>query len=422
MSAFTGLAIECSGDHIATCVFDARGEASALRERASAHEHARHLLALVVETLGEAGLSAADLAGVAIDVGPGSFTALRVGLATARGLTQPFDTPIVGVTSFAAMIEGLSAPRRLVVPLIVAGRDQLYAGFYRGDPQGKLSILRGPAVGSLPVIEASALEALALCPRGVTPWFVGPGAARDRAALEARFEGSTRGADAEDRVFAAAGPSAASLAKLGVRLLGQGGEGSAARPLYVRTPQAVERAPARRPFAAELEFAPFTEADLDEALVIENTVFTDPWPRQFFLEELRVPQSVACVARHRGKLAGYLLAWRLEAEIHLGNLAVAPEYQRRGAGQALLEWLLDRAKGGPARDGHARDERARDERARGEGEGEGAARITLEVRASNFAAQELYRRFGFQAVALRRGYYQDSGEDALVMMRDLGAE
>jgi len=168
----------------------------------------------------------------------------------------------------------------------------------------------------------------------------------------------------------------------------------------VRAPQAVERAPARRPFAAELEFAPFTEADLDDALVIENTVFTDPWPRQFFLEELRVAQSVACVARHRGKLAGYLLAWRLEAEIHLGNLAVAPEYQRKGAGQALLEWLLDRA----------RDTR------------DGAARITLEVRASNFAAQELYRRFGFQAVALRRGYYQDSGEDALVMMRDLGAE
>ena len=76
------------------------------------------------------------------------------------------------------------------------------------------------------------------------------------------------------------------------------------------------------------------------------------------------------------------------------------------AQQKQVEWLLDQATGGQARDGGA----------------EGAARITLEVRASNFAAQELYRRFGFEAVALRRGYYQDSGEDALVMMRDLGAE
>jgi len=96
-------------------------------------------------------------------------------------------------------------------------------------------------------------------------------------------------------------------------------------------------------------------------------------------------------------MAGYLLAWRLEGEIHLGNLAVSKEYQRRGVGQALLSWLIDRTRE------------------------DGPGRITLEVRASNFAAQELYRRFGFQAVALRRGYYQDSGEDALVMMRELSA-
>jgi ribosomal-protein-alanine N-acetyltransferase len=167
------------------------------------------------------------------------------------------------------------------------------------------------------------------------------------------------------------------------------------RPQYVRQPQAVERAAQKRPFEQELDLEPFTEKDLDEALPIEQSLFTDPWPRQFFLEELRVPQSLACVARHRGRMAGYLLAWRLEGEIHLGNLAVSKEYQRRGVGQALLSWLLDRTKE------------------------EGPGRITLEVRASNFAAQELYRRFGFQAVALRRGYYQDSGEDALVMMREL---
>jgi ribosomal-protein-alanine N-acetyltransferase len=141
--------------------------------------------------------------------------------------------------------------------------------------------------------------------------------------------------------------------------------------------------------------APFTEADLEEVLPIEAALFSDPWPRQFFLEELRVPQSLACVARHHGRMAGYLLAWRLEGEIHLGNLAVVAEYQRRGVGQALLTWLLERAREG------------------------GPGRITLEVRASNFPAQELYRRYGFQAIALRRGYYQDSGEDALVMMREL---
>jgi len=81
--------------------------------------------------------------------------------------------------------------------------------------------------------------------------------------------------------------------------------------------------------------------------------------------------------------------------VHLGNLAVAPEFQRKGVGQALLDWLSTEARAN------------------------GAARITLEVRATNFAAQELYRRDGYTAVAIRRGYYQDTGEDALVMLRDL---
>ena len=390
MSAFTGLAIECSGDSIATCTFDAEGNPAAQRTRASAHEHARHLLQLVNDTLAEAGVAARDLGAVAIDVGPGSFTALRVGLATARGLTQPFGIPLVGVTSFAAMVEGRPAPRRLVVPLLVAGREQLYAGFYRGSAAGPSTILRGPSVGDLEATFAATDEALALCPKGYEPWFLGPGAARDQDALEARWPRSTRGPHGEG-VYGAEGPSARALAWLGARMLARGSSGPP-RPLYVRQPQAVEHAPQRRAFEAELELLPFTEKDLDEALPIESTLFTDPWPRQFFLEELRVPQSLACVARHRDRMAGYLLAWRLEGEIHLGNLAVSKEYQRRGVGQALLSWLIERATPG---------------------------RITLEVRASNFAAQELYRRFGFQAVALRRGYYQDSGEDALVMMREL---
>jgi ribosomal-protein-alanine N-acetyltransferase len=167
------------------------------------------------------------------------------------------------------------------------------------------------------------------------------------------------------------------------------------RPLYVRAPQAVERAPTARPLWNELEVASLTPEDLDDVLPIEQEVFTDPWPRRFFLEELAAPESVACVVRHRGMVAGYLLAWRLESELHLGNLAVAPAYQRRGVGRFLVEWLLERSREG------------------------GQSRITLEVRASNFGAQELYRNAGFRAVALRRGYYQDTGEDALIMLRDL---
>src|SRR5262249_41017159 len=106
------------------------------------------------------------------------------------------------------------------------------------------------------------------------------------------------------------------------------------RPLYVRSPQAVERAnqvrAGERSLWAELEVAPLDLDELDRVLEIEQTVFGDPWPRRFFEDEVRAHESVACVVRHQGRLAGYLLAWAMPEEIHLGNLAIAPEYQRRG--------------------------------------------------------------------------------------------
>ena len=92
-----------------------------------------------------------------------------------------------------------------------------------------------------------------------------------------------------------------------------------------------------------------------------------------------------------GELAGYSLTWFGSDFGHLGNLAVAPEHQRRRVGAVLLDDVLD----------HARTLRVRS--------------ITLEVRVSNAAAQELYRRRGFRVAAARRRYYRDNAEDALVM-------
>jgi ribosomal-protein-alanine N-acetyltransferase len=85
------------------------------------------------------------------------------------------------------------------------------------------------------------------------------------------------------------------------------------------------------------------------------------------------------------------VAWLGAGEGHLGNLAVVPGARRRGVATALVEDLL-------------REARTRDVEV-----------VTLEVRVSNFAAQALYRRHGFRLAALRRGYYRDTGEDALVM-------
>jgi ribosomal-protein-alanine N-acetyltransferase len=232
---------------------------------------------------------------------------------------------------------------------------------------------------------------------------VGPAAVRDRAAWEEAFP------DSVDSSWRPDGPLAEQVGRVAQALapgrLGKGEEiapvtgSTGLRPLYVRRPQAVERAAGaaagERALWRDLSISSLDPAELDRVLEIEHTVFGDPWPRRFFEEEMRAPESVACVVRHEGRLAGYLMAWALPEELHLGNLAVAPEYQRRGVGGFLLRWLLEEA-------GRRR-----------------ARRVSLEVRTSNFAAQELYRAQGFREVMVRRGYYRDTSEDALVMVCDL---
>jgi ribosomal-protein-alanine N-acetyltransferase len=213
--------------------------------------------------------------------------------------------------------------------------------------------------------------------------------ARDRATLEESHPESTApewrtiGLSALDLAGAARskrGPAA-----------GLSAPGSPLRPLYVRPAQAEERVrravqAADRPGLRELR-----ATDVPAIAAIERRVFSDPWPESFFLGELASPFVYARIAEHRGELAGYSLAWLPDGDGHLGNLAVTPGMRRRGVGRALLEDLLARA------------------------EALGVETISLEVRVSNFAAQWLYRAYGFRVAGLRRRYYRDTGEDALIM-------
>lgn len=138
---------------------------------------------------------------------------------------------------------------------------------------------------------------------------------------------------------------------------------------------------------------PFTAADIEEAARLEREIFSDPWPASFFHGELQQPQVYARIAEREGRVAGYQLAWLGEGTGHLGNLAVAKDQRRAGVARALMDDLIARAR-----------ERA-------------VPTLALEVRVSNDGAQGLYRAYGFRVVAVRRGYYRDTGEDALVMER-----
>jgi ribosomal-protein-alanine N-acetyltransferase len=136
--------------------------------------------------------------------------------------------------------------------------------------------------------------------------------------------------------------------------------------------------------------------DVDDVLAIERAVFATPWSRRAFLVEVDDTSiSIPRVARLDARVVGYAVTWRVVDELHIGNLAVAPSSQRLGIGRALLESLMSTA----------RELRL--------------AYATLEVRVSNAAAISLYETLGFRPVAMRRRYYPDNGEDAMVMLCEI---
>jgi ribosomal-protein-alanine N-acetyltransferase len=136
--------------------------------------------------------------------------------------------------------------------------------------------------------------------------------------------------------------------------------------------------------------------DLDRIEEIERESYPTPWSRSMFAGELAKPSSVCLGAfdTESEALVGYLIISRYVDAWHVMNVAVEPSERRRGIAQNLLERLFELT---------ANDSR------RG---------YTLEVRVSNANAIRLYERLGFQARGLRRGYYTDNREDALIMWKD----
>ncbi len=387
-----GLAIESATAHVEVLVAGAGGETLQQLAEEVGHGHTRRLAPLAKEALARAGVAPRALAWVAADLGPGSFTGVRAGLASAEAFALAAGARLAGASSLAALAHGARAKRALVVPLVPAGRRDLYAGFFRADARGAVSLVAAPRVGTVAEVLAAAAEALAALGSGPgSPGlrFVGPGAAREQEALEAAWRGSTSPA------FRFAGLSALDLA--GAALSARGPAAglpaphAAPRPLYVRSAQAEERVRHRASAAEEIVLRDFAVADIPWAAETERRVFSDPWPESFFRGELAQAMAWTRVAERGGCRAGYLVAWLGAGTGHLGNLAVVPEARRRGVARALLEDLLARARALET------------------------AQVTLEVRVSNFAAQALYRAFGFRLAGLRRGYYGDTGEDALIM-------
>jgi ribosomal-protein-alanine N-acetyltransferase len=141
--------------------------------------------------------------------------------------------------------------------------------------------------------------------------------------------------------------------------------------------------------AGGLRLRRLSYSDLPSVISIERRSFPTPWSLAMFVLELSKPSGICLAAEDENGLVGYLVCSRYEQVWHLMNVAVSPEHRRRGVATELIERLFEEAGTG--------------------------SRFTLEVRISNIGAIAMYERFGFRSAGRRRRYYNDNGEDALIM-------
>ncbi|MDY6845665.1 MAG: ribosomal protein S18-alanine N-acetyltransferase [Chloroflexota bacterium] len=148
---------------------------------------------------------------------------------------------------------------------------------------------------------------------------------------------------------------------------------------------------------AQFILRPMTLADLDQVIAIDRASFPSPWPRDAYLHELKRGRKSVCwvveqaAAGGQRQILASIVIWLAANKAHIGTLAVKPGYRGQKIAQKLLALTLLEC--------HQR----------------GARQVLLEVRQSNQAAQNLYRKFGFEAMGLRKDYYKDTREDAVLM-------
>jgi tRNA threonylcarbamoyladenosine biosynthesis protein TsaB len=356
------------------------------------YSHLQQLMPMVKKLMDEEEVKGEDLDAIAVSQGPGSFTGIRIGMVSAKGLAQVWDKPIVEVPTLASFAfrdydweeEG---KRYLYCPVIDAKMHQVYAAAYeKNNPE---AIVPGASYyidEYLGLLEKAAVDYDAVV-------FFGDA-----------YEVYADNIDAFDILHALAPEedlcqSSFGTAVLGAKLFEEGKVKSCydAQPEYFRLPEA------ERKFRTKsLRLLPAAKEDLGRIAEIEKAAFSDPWTEKMLEEDLEKSLSderllflTAKDPEEGSEAVAFIIAYLIpETFAEIDDVATVPERRRQGIARKMMLEIISRAK-----------EEKIDE-------------LVLEVKADNTPAICLYETLGFERTGYREAYYQD-GSDAILMTKKL---
>ncbi len=361
--------------------------------------HSQTLLPMIDEVVKMTELDLGTINAIAVAGGPGSFTGLRIGSATAKGLGLALNKPLIHVPTVDGLAYNVFGCEDIICPIMDARRNQVYTGIYTfskkaGEKEGRnlvepvfqvikmqmavsieelaerLNRYRRPVVflgDGVPVYENVLAEKLTV-PYSFAPAYMNRQRAAVVGTLAIQYYKSGKFETAEEH-----------------------------RPDYLRVSQA-ERERAQREKEAEIIVRELKVEDSAAVAEMEQQIFSDPWSEKSVMETVQQKQSVCFAAEKAGHLLGYLLAYHAADEAEIARIAVQKEARRQGAAGKLMQALE-----------HYCEEHKME-------------KLLLDVRESNEAARSFYTKNGFVEDGIRQGFYVNPSEDAVLMSRQLGAD
>ncbi len=358
--------------------------------------HSQTLLPMIDEMVRMVDADLNDLDAIAVSGGPGSFTGLRIGSATAKGLGLALNKPLIHVPTVDALAYSIYGCEDIICPIMDARRKQVYTGIYtfvRNEEKQEEAGCSEPKFRVLRVQMAISVEDLIrrLNIYGKRVVFLGDG-------VPVYAEMLAQGL----KVPYTFAPSfmnrqrAAVVGALGIQYYRRGRYETAAehKPEYLRMSQA-ERERAEREKNAVPEVREMTMEDAAAVAEMEHQMFSDAWSEKSILETISQPNSVCLLAEKAGRAAGYLLAYTAADEAEIARIGSVREFRRQGVAKTLLAELES------------------------VGRTRGIRKILLDVRCGNEAARGLYEKCGFQEDGIRQRFYENPEEDAVLMSRTI---